>query len=209
MHVPRFQARFSEDLIMADKESEPSKQAEEAPPLDLNSLTGLDFGPSWADGSSSAGQRRFDGERGGRGGRPKGGFDRGGGSGGKERQDRRKSGAPTVRGAMRRFKGKGGRPAGGRGPAREEMFETDPSRSKFIPRTKPSTLFGQTAPGHGRTLPALRDHAIVTGEAERFVLVGRQQSAGPETTGECAPSTSVVPAFLAFRNGRTRRSLTY
>jgi len=182
---------------MADKESEPSKQAEEAPPLDLNSLTGLDFGPSWADGSSSAGQRRFDGERGGRGGRPKGGFDRGGGSGGKERQDRRKGGAPDrARRDGGRFEGKGGRPAGGRGPAREEMFEPT-VEIEIYPQDEAFDALVKRLRATARTYQLFEITRLLLEKPERFVLVVANKRR-PGDDGSVRPLYFSVPGHLPF-----------
>ena len=91
----------------ADKQSEtpkPAKPAKQA--LDLNALSGLDFGPNWADENAKSGRpKNYDSFGGGKGG--KGGKGRRGGSGGGAPRDRRSGGRP------------GGGPGGGYSAGRD------------------------------------------------------------------------------------------
>jgi hypothetical protein len=90
----------------ANKQSETPKPAKQA--LDLNALSGLDFGPNWADENAKSGRpKNYDSFGSGKGG--KGGKSRrsGGGSGGGALRDRRSGGRP------------GGGPGGGHSAGRD------------------------------------------------------------------------------------------
>ena len=78
----------------ADKPSETPKTAKPAKQaLDLNALSGLDFGPNWADENAKSGrQKNYDSFGGGKGGKGRRG---GGGSGGGASRDRRLGGRPS------------------------------------------------------------------------------------------------------------------
>ncbi len=85
-HVPKLQLARLSQTVMAEK---PVKNKPEAPKqaLDLNALSGLDFGPNWADENAKpTRQKNYDSS--GKGGKAK----RGGGS-----RDRRSGGAPRGR----------------------------------------------------------------------------------------------------------------
>ena len=70
------------------KTAEPAKQA-----LDLNALSGLDFGPNWADEKAKSGRpKNYDSFGGGKGGKGRRG---GSGSGGGASRDRRSGGRPS------------------------------------------------------------------------------------------------------------------
>ena len=81
----------------ADKQTETPKTAKPAKQaLDLNALSGLDFGPNWADENAKSGRPKnydsFGGGKGGKGRRSSGGS---GGSGGGATRDRRSGGRPS------------------------------------------------------------------------------------------------------------------
>ena len=78
----------------ADKPSETPKKAKPAKQgLDLNALSGLDFGPNWADENAKSGRpKNYDSFGGGKGGKGRRG---GGGSGGGASRDRRLGGRPS------------------------------------------------------------------------------------------------------------------
>ncbi|MEC8219897.1 MAG: hypothetical protein VX014_04645 [Verrucomicrobiota bacterium] len=78
----------------ADKPSETPKKAKPAKQgLDLNALSGLDFGPNWADKNAKSGRpKNYDSFGGGKGGKGRRG---GGGSGGGASRDRRLGGRPS------------------------------------------------------------------------------------------------------------------
>lgn len=102
----------------ADKSSKPSKEV-----LDLNSLSGLDFGPSWADGSAKrSGNKSF--SSGSHSGKMK---PRGGGG-----RDRR---GPAARPNREQGEGRG-RPSGGRPPRRDRGGDVRPARDFFKPTVK-------------------------------------------------------------------------
>ena len=77
----------------ADKQTETPKTAKPAKQaLDLNTLSGLDFGPNWADESAKSGRtKNFDSFGSGKGGKGR----RSGGSGGGATRDRRSGGRPS------------------------------------------------------------------------------------------------------------------
>ena len=77
----------------ADKQTETPKTAKPAKQaLDLNALSGLDFGPNWADENAKSGRpKNYDSFGGGKGGKGR----RSGGSGGGAPRDRRSGGRPS------------------------------------------------------------------------------------------------------------------
>ena len=77
----------------ADKQTETPKTAKPAKQaLDLNTLSGLDFGPNWADENAKSGRtKNFDSFGSGKGGKGR----RSGGSGGGATRDRRSGGRPS------------------------------------------------------------------------------------------------------------------
>ena len=188
----------------ADKSNESSKQA-----LDLNSLSGLDFGPSWAGANAkqpSTKQYESRGSRDGGGGSR--GKDRragsgGGGAGGGGFQDRRTRGRPSG--------GSGGGDASRRDdrddrrrPRRDDRQGGASQRPEFFKPTVHVDIYPQDEAFEAlvnrlrstvRTYQLFEIAQLILQKPERFVVVVANL---PESGGKPAPLYFSVPGHLPF-----------
>jgi len=190
----------------ADKPQESSKQA-----LDLNTLSGLDFGPSWADKNAkrpSLKQFDFRGDSRGKGKRTGGGGsrDRRGRAGGA----RPSSGAPQSSGGSRPQGGGQGRPQGGRPQGGGEGRRRDdrrgggrPEHAVFNPTVKVD-IYPQDEAFEAlvkrlrstvRTYQLFEIAHLLLEKPERYVVVIENKAKAGEKP---APLFFAVPGHLPF-----------
>ena len=191
----------------ADKQTETPKTAKPAKQaLDLNALSGLDFGPYWADENAKSGRpKNYDsfgggkggkGRRGGGGGAPRdrrsGGRPSGGHSAVRDGQtDRRGQGTPNSRGEGRRDnRGKGGRsrslaPAYFEPTIKVDLYPQDEAFEALINRLRSSA----------RTYQLFDIAHLLLEKPERYIVV---VSPKPAKGDKPAPFYYSVPGHLPF-----------
>lgn len=172
---------------MSEKTPQSAESAKEKP-LDLNSLSGLDFGPSWAGEKSGAGDRYKDYES-----RPK---RPGGGKGRPPGRDRRTGGAPAHR------SGEGGRSGprprddrGGR-PPREQPFEPTVEVNLY-PQDEAFDALIKRLRSTARTYQLFEITQLLLEKPERFVVVVARKKQSRDG-GKPAPLYFSVPGHLPF-----------
>ena len=193
----------------ADKQTETPKTAKPAKQaLDLNALSGLDFGPNWADENAKSGRpKNYDSFGGGKGGkgrrsggsgggaprdRRSGGRPSGGHSGGRDGQsDRRGQGAPRGRGEGRHdSRGEGGRgrsaaPAYFEPTIKVDLYPQDEAFEALINRLRSSA----------RTYQLFDIAHLLLEKPDRYIVV---VSPKPVKGNEPAPLYYSVPGHLPF-----------
>ena len=193
----------------ADKQTETPKTAKSAKQaLDLNALSGLDFGPNWADENAKSGRpKNYDSFGGGKGGkgrrsggsgggaprdRRSGGRPSGGHSGGRDGQsDRRGQGAPRGRGEGRHdSRGEGGRgrsaaPAYFEPTIKVDLYPQDEAFEALINRLRSSA----------RTYQLFDIAHLLLEKPDRYIVV---VSPKPVKGNEPAPLYYSVPGHLPF-----------
>jgi hypothetical protein len=195
----------------ADKQTETPKTAKPAKQaLDLNALSGLDFGPNWADENAKSGRPKnydsFGGGKGGKGRRGGSGASGGGAtrdrrsggrpsgvhSGGRDGQsDRRGQGAPRGRGEGRRdSRGEGGRgrsaaPAYFEPTIKVDLYPQDEAFEALINRLRSSA----------RTYQLFDIAQLLLEKPDRYIVV---VSPKPVKGNEPAPLYYSVPGHLPF-----------
>ncbi len=197
-------------------QSEDKSQAPKKKALDLNALSGLDFGPSWVDGKESKRSiQQFD-KRGGdkhRGrGRDGGNRDRrGSGSGGGRPQssDRRgggqSSGAGNQRGGYNRQsgEGRGNREGFQRGGQRGEGRRGQPAFFKptvnveIYPQDEAFDALVKRLRSTVRTYQLFEIAQLILEKPERFVIV---VSSKDKDVGKTAPMYFSIPGHLPFES---------
>ena len=196
----------------ADKPKESSKKA-----LDLNTLSGLDFGPSWADENAKRPSlKQFDsrGDSRGKGKRPSGGGSRdrrgpGGGArppqaGGGGRPQGAGAGRPQGGGAGRPQGGGGGRPQGGEGRRRDDrrgggrpapaMFEPT-VKVDIYPQDEAFEALVKRLRSTVRTYQLFEIAHLLLEKPERYVVVVENKAKAGEKP---APLFFTVPGHLPF-----------
>ena len=193
----------------ADKQTETPKTAKSAKQaLDLNALSGLDFGPNWADENAKSGRpKNYDSFGGGKGGkgrrsggsgggaprdRRSGGRPSGGHSGGRDGQsDRRGQGASRGRGEGRHdSRGEGGRgrsaaPAYFEPTIKVDLYPQDEAFEALINRLRSSA----------RTYQLFDIAHLLLEKPDRYIVV---VSPKPVKGNEPAPLYYSVPGHLPF-----------
>ena len=193
----------------ADKQTETPKTAKPAKQaLDLNALSGLDFGPNWADENAKSGRpKNYDSFGGGKGGkgrrsggsgggaprdRRSGGRPSGGHSGGRDGQsDRRGQGASRGRGEGRHdSRGEGGRgrsaaPAYFEPTIKVDLYPQDEAFEALINRLRSSA----------RTYQLFDIAHLLLEKPDRYIVV---VSPKPVKGNEPAPLYYSVPGHLPF-----------
>jgi hypothetical protein len=195
----------------ADKQTETPKTAKPAKQaLDLNALSGLDFGPNWADENAKSGRpKNYDSFGGGKGGKGRRGGSGGSGggatrdrrsggrpsgvhSGGRDGQsDRRGQGAPRGRGEGRRdSRGEGGRgrsaaPAYFEPTIKVDLYPQDEAFEALINRLRSSA----------RTYQLFDIAQLLLEKPDRYIVV---VSPKPVKGNEPAPLYYSVPGHLPF-----------
>ena len=191
----------------ADKQTETPKTAKPAKQaLDLNALSGLDFGPNWADENAKSGRpKNYDSFGGGKGGkgrrgdgggaprdRRSGGRPSGGHSAVRDGQtDRRGQGAPRGRGEGRRVnRGEGGRgrsvaPAYFEPTIKVDLYPQDEAFEALINRLRSSA----------RTYQLFDIAHLLLEKPERYIVV---VSPKPAKGDKPAPFYYSVPGHLPF-----------
>ena len=193
----------------ADKQTETPKTAKSAKQaLDLNALSGLDFGPNWADENAKSGRpKNYDSFGGGKGGkgrrsggsgggaprdRRSGGRPSGGHSGERDGQsDRRGQGAPRGRGEGRHdSRGEGGRgrsavPAYFEPTIKVDLYPQDEAFEALINRLRSSA----------RTYQLFDIAHLLLEKPDRYIVV---VSPKPVKGNEPAPLYYSVPGHLPF-----------
>ena len=191
----------------ADKQTETPKTAKPAKQaLDLNALSGLDFGPNWADENAKSGRpKNYDSFGGGKGGKGRRG---GGGGAPRDRRsgerpsgghsavrdgqtDRRGQGTPNSRGEGRRDnRGKGGRsrslaPAYFEPTIKVDLYPQDEAFEALINRLRSSA----------RTYQLFDIAHLLLEKPERYIVV---VSPKPAKGDKPAPFYYSVPGHLPF-----------
>jgi hypothetical protein len=193
----------------ADKQTETPKTAKPAKQaLDLNALSGLDFGPNWADENAKSGRpKNFNSFGGGKGGKGRRSGGSGGGatrdrrsggrpsgvhSGGRDGQsDRRGQGAPRSRGEGRHdSRGEGGRgrsaaPAYFEPTIKVDLYPQDEAFEALINRLRSSA----------RTYQLFDIAQLLLEKPDRYIVV---VSPKPVKGNEPAPLYYSVPGHLPF-----------
>ena len=191
----------------ADKQTETPKTAKPAKQaLDLNALSGLDFGPNWADENAKSGRpKNYDsfgggkggkGRRGGGGGAPRdrrsGGRPSGGHSAVRDGQtDRRGQGTPSSRGEGRRDnRGEGGRsrslaPAYFEPTIKVDLYPQDEAFEALINRLRSSA----------RTYQLFDIAHLLLEKPERYIVVVSPKPAKGDDPAQLYYS---VPGHLPF-----------
>jgi hypothetical protein len=181
------------------KTAKPAKQA-----LDLNALSGLDFGPNWADENAKSGRpKNYDSFGSGKGGKGRRSVGSGGGatrdrrsggrpSGGRDGQsDRRGQGAPRGRGESRHdSRGEGGRgrsvaPAYFEPTIKVDLYPQDEAFEALINRLRSSA----------RTYQLFDIAHLLLEKPDRYIVV---VSPKPVKGNEPAPLYYSVPGHLPF-----------
>ena len=188
---------------MSENSKDTSKQS-----LDLSSLSGLDFGPSWTDGKSNSKQqaKQFDKPRGaGRGARDSG--RRSGGSGGGGNRDRRSGGRPQRSHAGGGAGGEGrGRRDGGEGRRERRGGERRPHAPRPFEPTIKVDLYPQDEAfdalvtrltATSRTYQLFEIAHLLLEKPERFVVVVGNLP-NKDAGGDVAPLYFSVPGHLPF-----------
>lgn len=170
---------------MAEKPSEKSKApAKQA--LDLNSLSGLDFGPNWADDSKKYAHSKSDNKRGGnsRGPRP----------GGNSRDRRSGGGRPSAPGGEGRPPRREGRNEGRGAPARDSFQPT--VKVDLYPQDEAFEALVQRLRATARTYQLFEIAQLLLQKPERYVVVVANKEKA--NAGESAPLYFSVPGHLPF-----------
>ena len=193
----------------ADKQTETPKTAKPAKQaLDLNTLSGLDFGPNWADENAKSGRpKNYDSFGGGKGGkgrrsggsgggatrdRRSGGRPGGGYSGGKDGQsDRRGQGAPRSRGEGRHD----GRSEGGRGRSAAPAYFEPTIKVDLYPQDEAFEALINRLRSSARTYQLFDIAHLLLEKPDRYIVV---VSPKPVKGNEPAPLYYSVPGHLPF-----------
>ncbi|WP_269526571.1 hypothetical protein [Coraliomargarita parva] len=172
--------------------TEPSSQSSESnkkePALDLQSLSGLDFGPSWADEKSN--QSKYKDYQ----GRPQ----RSGGKGKPKGRDRRQGGAPIRKGGPDSDRGGRGPRAGGErrkfDRAPREQFEPT-VKVDIYPQDEAFDALIKRLRATARTYQLFEIAHLLLEKPERFVVVVSNKKSAD---GQTAPLFFSVPGHLPF-----------
>lgn len=193
----------------ADKQTETPKTAKSAKQaLDLNALSGLDFGPNWADENAKFGRPKnhdsFGGGKGGKGrrsgggggGAPRdrrsGGRPSGGHSGGRDGQsDRRGQGAPRARGEGRHDS----RGEGGRGRSAVTAYFEPTIKVDLYPQDEAFEALINRLRSSARTYQLFDIAHLLLEKPDRYIVV---VSPKPAKGNEAAPLYYSVPGHLPF-----------
>jgi hypothetical protein len=193
----------------ADKQTETPKTAKSAKQaLDLNALSGLDFGPNWADENAKSGRpKNYDSFGGGKGGkgrrsggsgggatrdRRSGGRPGGGYSGGKDGQsDRRGQGAPRSRGEGRHDS----RSEGGRGRSAAPAYFEPTIKVDLYPQDEAFEALINRLRSSARTYQLFDIAHLLLEKPDRYIVV---VSPKPVKGNEPAPLYYSVPGHLPF-----------
>lgn len=178
---------------MSENSNDTSKQS-----LDLSSLSGLDFGPSWTDGKSNSKEqaKQFDKQRGkGRGSdRRSGGGPRDRRSGG--RPQRSHSGGGEGRGRREGGEGRRERRGGDRRPHAPRPFEPT-VKVDLYPQDEAFDALVTRLTATSRTYQLFEIAHLLLEKPERFVVVVGNLP-NRDAGGEVAPLYFSVPGHLPF-----------
>jgi hypothetical protein len=195
----------------ADKQTETPKTAKPAKQaLDLNALSGLDFGPNWADENAKSGRtKNYDSFGGGKGG--KGRRSGSGGSGGGSTRDRRSGGRPSgvhsggrggqsdrrCQGAPR-GRGEGrhdSRGEGGRGRSAAPAYFEPTIKVDLYPQDEAFEALINRLRSSARTYQLFDIAQLLLEKPDRYIVV---VSPKPVKGNEPAPLYYSVPGHLPF-----------
>lgn len=194
----------------ADKQTETPKTAKPAKQaLDLNALSGLDFGPNWADENAKSGRpKNFDSFGGGKGGK---GRRSGGGSGGAAPRDRRSGGRPSgghsaVRDGQSDRRGQGAsrgrgegrrdnRGEGGRGRSAAPSYFEPTIKVDLYPQDEAFEALINRLRSSARTYQLFDIAHLLLEKPDRYIVV---VSPKPVKGKEPAPLYYSVPGHLPF-----------
>jgi hypothetical protein len=193
----------------ADKQTETPKTAKPAKQaLDLNALSGLDFGPNWADENAKSGRpKNFNSFGGGKGGKGR----RSGGSGGGATRDRRSGGRPSGGHSGRRDgqsdrrgqgapRGRGegrhdSRGEGGRGRSAAPAYFEPTIKVDLYPQDEAFEALINRLRSSARTYQLFDIAQLLLEKPDRYIVV---VSPKPVKGNEPAPLYYSVPGHLPF-----------
>jgi hypothetical protein len=197
----------------ADKQTETPKTAKPAKQaLDLNALSGLDFGPNWADENAKSGRpKNYDSFGGGKGGKGRRSGSGSGGSGGGSTRDRRSGGRPSGvhsggRGGQSDRRGQGAprgrgegrhdsRGEGGRGRSAAPAYFEPTIKVDLYPQDEAFEALINRLRSSARTYQLFDIAQLLLEKPDRYIVV---VSPKPVKGNEPAPLYYSVPGHLPF-----------